>query len=77
LKPPNTHIKAAENVQEGISFVREAGAGGKESLWWLPTDSHGTHQATLIYAIDPFCELYVAKVADKISDVTAPRVAKV
>lgn len=77
LKPSNSHIKVAKNIERGVSFVDKPGAGGGENLWWLPTDSHGTHMARLIYAIDPFCELYVAKVADKISNVGPEEVAKV
>ena len=66
---------AKSRIRAGNSFVHEE--GGKMSPWYLQSQSHGTQMANLICAIDPFCELYVAKVGDERSDISPLRVAEV
>jgi len=51
----------SSRIREGCSFVDDY---FKISLWVFASNPHGTQMANLICAIDPLCELYVAKVAD-------------
>lgn len=59
------HIKGPETlgsrIKEGKSFVDD---DHHVSPWIFASDPHGTQMANLICAIDPACELYVAKVTD-------------
>lgn len=65
----------AKQIVAGVSFVR---SGGAQHPWWNPSVPHGTQMASLICAIDPCCELYVAKVGDTLtSGVTPERVTEV
>ncbi|KAI0096962.1 hypothetical protein GGR51DRAFT_542140 [Nemania sp. FL0031] len=48
-------------IKEGKSFVDD---DHHVSPWLFASDPHGTQMANLICAIDPACELYVAKVTD-------------
>jgi hypothetical protein len=64
-KKGNRHI--ANQIIEGKSFVYD---GSYESPWWHASIPHGTQMASLICAIDPCCELYIAKVGD----ITSPNV---
>lgn len=59
---------------KGETFVHK---GDTESHWWLSSDAHGTHMAKLIYSIDPFCQLYIAKVGDDKHDIKVERVTEV
>ncbi|EJP62553.1 serine proteinase-like protein [Beauveria bassiana ARSEF 2860] len=45
----------------GKSFVYE-----RDSLspWYLASNPHGTQMANLVCAIDPLCQLFIAKIAD-------------
>ncbi|KAK4081591.1 uncharacterized protein Triagg1_2332 [Trichoderma aggressivum f. europaeum] len=64
----------AQRIVEGISLV---GRDNEEQPWWHATEPHGTQMATLICSINPFCDLYVVKVAESnASGVTGPNVAK-
>jgi hypothetical protein len=49
----------------------------QDSHWWLSADSHGTQMAKLVTAIDPHCELYIAKVGDHKTDITGGAVSRV
>ncbi|KAK0640567.1 hypothetical protein B0T16DRAFT_460740 [Cercophora newfieldiana] len=61
-------------VQRGRSFVDDE---GQVSPWMFASDPHGTQMANLICAIDPLCEIYVAKVTDSNKyGITPQRVAK-
>jgi hypothetical protein len=63
------------HIVRGISFMQQ---GQRISPWWLPSKPHGTQQARLICAIDPSCDLYVAKVgSDPTCDISTKRVVKV
>lgn len=64
----------ADRIVRGVSFVEE---DGKESPWYFPLDPHGTQMANLICAIDPRCELFVARIAGRRSGITPEIVAKV
>ncbi|OAA56717.1 Peptidase S8/S53, subtilisin/kexin/sedolisin [Niveomyces insectorum RCEF 264] len=48
-------------VCEGRSFVHEQ---DRVSPWYLASNPHGTQMANLVCAIDPLCQLFVAKIAD-------------
>jgi hypothetical protein len=61
-------------IVEGRSFVDD---GSKVSPWLFASDPHGTQMANLICAMDPFCELYVARVAEGTYGITPTRVARV
>ncbi|KAI1454169.1 peptidase S8/S53 domain-containing protein [Annulohypoxylon moriforme] len=60
-------------IKEGRSFVDE---NFKLSPWLFASNPHGTQMANLICAIDPLCELYVAKVSDGRYGMTPGRVAR-
>lgn len=61
-------------IRAGRSFVD---GNLKFSPWQFPSDPHGTQMANLICAIDPFCEIYVARVAEDAFGIKAKNVAKV
>lgn len=61
-------------IERGQSFVDDE---SKVSPWLFASHPHGTQMANLICAIDPMCQLYVAKVADGKYGTTALRVQKV
>ncbi|KAI0465847.1 hypothetical protein F4859DRAFT_499445 [Xylaria cf. heliscus] len=63
----------SSRVKGGRSFVDES---YKQSPWHLASNPHGTQMANLICAIDPLCELYVAKVHDGQYGMTPGRVAR-
>ncbi|KAI0849800.1 hypothetical protein F5Y00DRAFT_234886 [Daldinia vernicosa] len=60
-------------VKGGKSFVDE---GSRVGPWLFASDPHGTQMANIICAIDPLCELYVAKVTEGRYGVTPSRVAR-
>jgi hypothetical protein len=61
-------------IKGGKSFVDDDSQG---SSWLFASDPHGTQMANLICALDPGCELYIAKVADDRFGITPERVSKV
>ncbi|KKO96663.1 hypothetical protein THAR02_11234 [Trichoderma harzianum] len=64
----------AQRIVEGISLVSR---DNEEQPWWHATEPHGTQMATLICSINPFCDLYVVKVAESnASGITGHNVAK-
>ena len=63
-----------DQIIRRVSFVEE---DGRESPWYFPLDPHGTQMANLICAIDPRCELYVVRIAERRSSITPEIVAKV
>ncbi|ETR98413.1 hypothetical protein M419DRAFT_38429 [Trichoderma reesei RUT C-30] len=66
--------RLSSRIKKGRSFVDE---GSKLYPWHLASDPHGTQMANLICAMDPFCELYVARVAEGKYGITPDRVARV
>lgn len=61
-------------IKAGRSFVD---GNLNFSPWQFPSDPHGTQMANLICAIDPFCEIYVARVAEDAFGIKAENVTKV
>lgn len=61
-------------IKEERSFVD---GSSRLSPWSFASNPHGTQMANLICAIDPFCELYVARVAEDAMGITSKRVAQV
>jgi hypothetical protein len=61
-------------VKDGCSFVDDH---SKLGSWLFASDPHGTQMANLICAIDPLCDLYVAKVTEDKYGITKDRVARV
>lgn len=60
-------------ICDGKSFVHEQ---DRVSPWYLASNPHGTQMANLICAIDPLCQLFVAKIADSHYGYSAERAAK-
>jgi len=60
-------------IEKGQSFVDDE---SKVSPWLFASHPHGTQMANLICAIDPMCQLHVAKVADGRYGTTPLRVQK-
>jgi hypothetical protein len=61
-------------IVDGHSFVD---GDSKLSPWLFASDPHGTQMANLICALDPYCELYVARVGEDTMGITAKRVEQV
>jgi hypothetical protein len=51
----------SENIKEGFSY--EGRAAGKLLPWFTAAHAHGTHMASLIRKINPYCELYIFRVS--------------
>ncbi len=60
----------------GRSFVHKEDEN-TESPWWLTSDVHGTYMAQLICQLDPFCQIYIAKVSDHKLSLEIERVIEV
>jgi hypothetical protein len=71
----NTRSNITNRVVGGESFVYEE--NGRKSSWYLAADPHGTQMASLIGAIDPQCEIYIAKVGERLTGIDPERVTKV
>jgi hypothetical protein len=63
-----------EYKPDGESFVYH---GGKEQNWFFASDLHGTQMATFITQLNPFCELYLAKVGHLRRDIKSDAVQDV
>lgn len=61
-------------IKDGSSFVI---FDDRVSPWMFASDPHGTQMANLICAIDPGCEIYVAKVTERRHGILPRRVADV
>lgn len=61
-------------IKEGASFVD---GNSRLNPWLFATNAHGTQMANLICAIDPTCELYVARVAEDVTGITSKSVSQV
>ena len=78
-----TPNRRSDNKDDNTLWTRiKAGRSFVESNttfwpWQFPSDPHGTQMANLICAIDPFCEIYVARVAEDATGITPKAVAKV
>ncbi|KAL6697342.1 hypothetical protein J3F84DRAFT_368680 [Trichoderma pleuroticola] len=60
-------------IKAGRSFVDD---NFRVSPWLFASDPHGTQMANLICAIDPWCDLYVAKVTEGRSGIIPARVER-
>ncbi|KAK1252950.1 hypothetical protein MKX08_004137 [Trichoderma sp. CBMAI-0020] len=60
-------------IKKGQSFVDD---DARISSWLFASDPHGTQMANLICAIDPCCDLYVARVAEGRSGIIPARVER-
>lgn len=64
-------------LQRGKHVSYVSGQEG-ERPWWLAEEPHGTWMANLITAIDPRCDLYIARVCTgKVDDIDFSSVTKV
>ncbi|KAH0563333.1 hypothetical protein GP486_002095 [Trichoglossum hirsutum] len=68
----------SDNIERGESFVEIRSESGmvRESPWWLVADPHGTQMASLITQVNPYCKLYVGKVARYRGDLVVENVVK-
>ncbi|KAL7961290.1 hypothetical protein V8C34DRAFT_274322 [Trichoderma compactum] len=60
-------------IKAGRSFVDD---NVRVSPWLFASDPHGTQMANLICAVDPWCDLYVAKVTEGRSGIKPARVER-
>ncbi|EHK20593.1 uncharacterized protein TRIVIDRAFT_154318, partial [Trichoderma virens Gv29-8] len=67
------HKTLWDRIRGGRSFADD---DFQLSPWMFASDPHGTQMANLICAIDPTCELYVAKVTDGRFGITPERVSR-
>lgn len=51
----------SENIKHGVSYASRV--DGKLLPWFTAAHAHGTHMASLIRKINPYCELYVFRVS--------------
>ena len=65
--------KADELMGESFSTP----GSSADSYWWISSEEHGTQMAKIIKSIDPCCQLFIAKVADHRTEITAGAVAEV
>ncbi|KAL3602888.1 hypothetical protein FPOAC2_07204 [Fusarium poae] len=63
----------SSRIKGGRSFVE---GRSSHSPWHLACHPHGTQMANIICAIDPLCDIYVARVAEDAFGITAKRVEK-
>jgi len=65
-------------VASGRSFVKVGSTqDGPYLPWFTAADRHGTQMAHLIFSVNPWCVLYLARVACLRRDVDADAAAKV
>lgn len=64
----------SSRIKAGRSFVD---SNSKFCPWQFPSDPHGTQMANLVCALDPLCEIYVARVAEDSFGIKAENVARV
>lgn len=76
LRPTSSHEYRTlwSRIKDGSSFVTY---DDRVSPWMFASDPHGTQMANLICAIDPGCEIYVAKVTERRHGILPRRVADV
>ncbi|UKZ78892.1 hypothetical protein TrVFT333_006638 [Trichoderma virens FT-333] len=72
--PSENHKTLGDRIRGGRSFADD---DFQLSPWMFASDPHGTQMANLICAIDPTCELYVAKVTDGRFGITPEWVSRV
>ncbi|KAF3067660.1 Minor extracellular protease Epr [Trichoderma lentiforme] len=72
-KETENHKTLWSRIKGGKSFVED---GSRVSPWLLASNPHGTQMANLICAIDPWCDLYVAKVTEGRAGIMPARVTR-
>ena len=65
----------SNTIIDGVCLVENY--EGRERPWWLATDPHGTHMASFIHQLDPYCQFYIAKVCDGTAGMQPDDVAEV
>jgi hypothetical protein len=71
----NAKSSIGAQIRDGQSFVLK---GAEVQPWWHAIGPHGTQMTSLICAIDPCCEIFIARVGDSDnSGVTPRRLARV
>lgn len=73
-KETENHKTLWSRIKGGQSFVED---NFRVSPWLFASNPHGTQMANLICAIDPWCDLYVAKVTDGQAGIMPARVTRV
>lgn len=73
-KETENHKTLWSRIKGGKSFVEDS---SRVSPWLFASNPHGTQMANLICAIDPWCDLYVAKVTEGRAGIMPARVARV
>ncbi|QYT03731.1 Peptidase_S8 domain-containing protein [Trichoderma simmonsii] len=72
-KQTENHKTLWSRIKGGKSFVEDS---SRVSPWLFASNPHGTQMANLICAIDPWCDLYVAKVTDGQAGIMPARVTR-
>ncbi|PTB49646.1 hypothetical protein M431DRAFT_524534 [Trichoderma harzianum CBS 226.95] len=72
-KESENHKTLWSRIKGGKSFVED---NSRVSPWLFASNPHGTQMANLICAIDPWCDLYVAKVTDGQAGIMPARVTR-
>lgn len=67
LKPRSSQAGLPECIIGGVTIIADSldPTAMSQDPWWLSIDPLGTQIVDIITTIDPFCEVYVIKVADK------------
>ena len=65
-----------ENIKKGISFTRTT-SGDRLLPWWTAEDAHGTQMASLVRNVNPYCQLYLARVGKRTNDIDSDGAARV
>lgn len=66
----NAKSSICAQIRDGQSFVMK---GAEVQPWWHATGPHGTQMTSLICAIDPCCEIFIARVGDSNNSGVTPR----
>jgi len=67
-----------ENIAKGVSFVKADPENGDRILpWWMVADPHGTQMASLVKMMNPYCQLYIARVGKGRKDILPEDAAEV
>lgn len=73
-KETENHKTLWSRIKGGKSFVEDS---NRVSPWLFASNPHGTQMANLICAVDPLCDLYVAKVTEGRAGIMPARVTRV
>ncbi|OXV05564.1 hypothetical protein Egran_06668, partial [Elaphomyces granulatus] len=66
----NAKSSICAQIRDGQSFVLK---GAEVQPWWHAIGPHGTQMTSLICAIDPCCEIFIARVGDSDNSGVTPR----